>query len=51
MTKNDIIMHYNKFSNLGICHANFPKLKGPGTASQNYKKNLLNLSCLPMWSV
>ena len=25
LTKNDIILHYDKFSNLGVDHANFPK--------------------------
>ena len=28
-------MHYNKFPNLGVYHANFPNLKSP---SQNSKK-------------
>ena len=36
--KKDIILHYNKFPNLGVCHANFPNLKGPRVPSQNCKK-------------
>ena len=28
LTKIDIIMHYNKFPNLGVCRASFPNLKG-----------------------
>ena len=36
-TKTEIIMHYNKFPNLGVCQANFPNLKGPSTPSQNCK--------------
>ena len=39
LTKNDIIVHYNKFPNLGVYDANFPNLKGPGAPSQNCKKN------------
>ena len=38
LTKNDIILHYKKFPNLGVCHANFPNLKGPRVPSQNCKK-------------
>ena len=38
MTKNDIIVHYNKFPNSGVFGANFPNLKGPRTPSQNCKK-------------
>ena len=39
LTKNDFIMHFNKFPNLGVYHANFPNLKGPRAPSQNCKKN------------
>ena len=39
LTKNDIIMHYNKFPNLGIYHTNFPNLKGPRAPSQDCKNN------------
>ena len=38
MTKNDIIVHYNKFPNLGVYHATFPNLKGPRAHSENCKK-------------
>ena len=38
LTKNDIIVHNNKFPNLGVCCANFPDLKGHGAPSQNHKK-------------
>ena len=38
LTKNDIIVQYNKFSNLGDYQANFPNLKGPRAPSQNFKK-------------
>ena len=39
LTKKDIIVHYNKFPNLGICHANFPNLKSPrATHFSNRKK-------------
>ena len=38
-TKNDIIVHYNKIPNLGVCCTNFPNLTGPRTPSQNCKKN------------
>ena len=31
-------MHYNKFPNLEVYHANFPNLKGPRPPSQNWKK-------------
>ena len=41
LTKNDIIVHYIKFPNLGVCHANFPNLKGPRAPSQNCKKKSL----------
>ena len=37
LTKNDIIVCYNKFPNLGIYHI-IPNLKGPSTPSQNCKK-------------
>ena len=39
LTKNDIIVHYNKFPNLGVYHATFPNLKGPRAPSRNCKKN------------
>ena len=35
LTKNDIIVHYNKFPNLGVYHATFLNLKGPKPPSQN----------------
>ena len=35
LTKNDIIVRYNKFPNLGVCHPNFPNLKGPRAPFQN----------------
>ena len=38
LTKNDIIVHYNKFPNLGFYHTNFFNLKGPRAPSQNCKK-------------
>ena len=38
--KNDIIVHYNKFPNLGVYHADFPNLKDPRAASRNCKKSL-----------
>ena len=38
LTKNDIIVHYNKVSNLGVYRANFPNLKGPRAPSQNCNK-------------
>ena len=42
LTKNDIIVHYNKFPNLGVYCANFfPNLKSPGAPSQNCKKKSL----------
>ena len=41
LTKNDIIVHYNKFPNLGVCHANFPNLKGPKALSKILKKSLV----------
>ena len=28
LTKNDIIVHYNKFPNLGVYHAKFSNLEG-----------------------
>ena len=37
LTKNDIIVHYNKFSNLGVYRATFPDLKGPRAPPQNCK--------------
>ena len=36
-----IIVHYNKFTNLGVFRTNFPDLKGPRIPSQNCKKFLL----------
>ena len=36
--QNDTIVHYNKFPNLGVYHANFHNLKGPRAPSQNRKK-------------
>ena len=47
LTKNDIIVHYDRFLNLGVYHANFPNLKGPRLPSQNCKKiSLAMLSIL-----
>ena len=46
LTKNDIIVHYNKFANLWIYHANFLNLKGPRVPSKNCKKDPCN--CLPL---
>ena len=31
-------MHYNKFPNLAVYHANFPNLKGPRAPSKKLKK-------------
>ena len=33
LTKNDIIVHNNKFLNLRVYHTNFPNLKGPRAPS------------------
>ena len=41
LTKNDIIVHYIKFPNLGIYHNNFPNLKGPRALPKIAKKSLL----------
>ena len=38
LTRNDVIVHYNKFPNLGVYHVTFPNLKGPFAPSKNYKK-------------
>ena len=38
MTKNDIIVHYNKFPNLGVYHTTFPNLKGPRALPKIVKK-------------
>ena len=48
MTKNDIIVHCNKFPNVGVYHANFPNLKGPRVPSQNRNKIPIRnkLACL-----
>ena len=46
LTKNDIIVHYNKFSNLGVHHATFPNLKDTRAPSQNCKKKSLNYGIL-----
>ena len=45
MTKNDIIVHHNKFSNWGVYHANLPNLKDPRAPSQNFKKIPVYISC------
>ena len=39
LTKNEIIVHYNKFPKLGVYHTTFPILKGPRAPSRNCKKN------------
>ena len=41
--KNDLIMHFNKFPNLGVYHSNFPNLKGPRAPSKISKNN----PCVP----
>ena len=47
LTKNDIILHYNKFPNLMVYYANFPSLKGPRVPSQIAKNPAICLSiCL-----
>ena len=38
LTKKDIIMHYNKFPNLGVYRATFPNLKGPKALPKIAKK-------------
>ena len=38
LTKKDIIVHYNKFPNVGVYHPNFPNLKGHRAPSQKCKK-------------
>ena len=38
LTKNDTIVYYNKFPNLGVYHAKFPNLKGPRAPSHNCQK-------------
>ena len=38
LTKNDIILRDNIFSNFGVCHAHLPNLKRPRVPSQNCKK-------------
>ena len=40
LTKNDIIVLYNKFPYLGVYHAPFPNLKDPRATFQNCKKIL-----------
>ena len=35
LTKNNIIKHYNKFTNLWVYHANFPNLKDARAPYQN----------------
>ena len=37
-TKNDIIVHFNKFPNLGVYQATFSNLKGPRAPSKNCRK-------------
>ena len=37
LTKNDMFVHHNKCPNLGVCHTNFPNLKGPRAPYQNCK--------------
>ena len=39
LTKNEIIVHYNKFPNLGVYHATFPNLKGPRGPFPKLQKN------------
>ena len=38
-TKNDIIVHFNKFPNSGVYHSNVPNLKVPKAPLQNWNKN------------
>ena len=38
LTKNDIIVHNNKFPNLGVYPATFPNMKGPRAPFQICKK-------------
>ena len=38
--QNDIIMHYNKFPNIGFYHANFYNLKGPKAPTKNCNKKI-----------
>ena len=44
-TKNEIIVHCNKFPNLGVYPATFPNLKGPRAPSQYCKKKIP----VPLW--
>ena len=49
LTKNDIIVHYNKLPNFRVYHATFPKLKSPGSLPKIEKKICgmnLDLHCL-----
>ena len=39
--KMTIVVHYNKFPNLGVCHSNILNLKGPRAPSRNCKKKSL----------
>ena len=43
LSKNDLIVICHKFPILGICHSNFPNLKGPRAPSQHCKKSLFQL--------
>ena len=38
LIENAIIVHYKKFPNIEVYHANFPNLKGPRAPSQNCRK-------------
>ena len=40
LTKNDIIVHNNKFPNLGVCCANFPRSERPWGPFPKSQKNL-----------
>ena len=44
LTENTVFVHYNKFPNSGVYHANFHNLKSPRAPSQNCQKKSLLLS-------
>ena len=48
LTKNDIIVHYSNFPNLGAYLATFLNLKGPRAPSQIAKKNSQHHGLLPV---
>ena len=48
LTKNDIIVHYNKIPNLGIYHANYPNLKDPKGPFPKLQKKSLPCSTLAL---